>query len=119
MSVPSTRQDTLKHYRGMPRLVRVGSRLYGIRTMTRQEATERGEFGHTDLNEMEIALASDLTQAMLGEVFLHEVVHAINDYFGVDDGAEEEAFTTYVAKGLVAFWIDNPKAFKWWGELIR
>lgn len=50
---------------------------------------------------------------------IHEVSHAINCLFGVEDESTEEQFVTQHSVGLVAFLLQNPRFEAWRRRLLR
>ena len=53
------------------------------------------------------------------DTFLHEVMHALTAAFDLKEKDKEESFVRRLATGICTVWNDNPKAFKWWRELVK
>ena len=52
------------------------------------------------------------------DTFLHEVFHAIAHVMDLKENETEENYVRRLATGLCTVWNNNPKAFKWWRELV-
>lgn len=59
------------------------------------------------------------TRAMLAEVILHEVCHAIIYHMSVDEPATEEQYVAALGTGLMCFVRDNPVLLRWLGKMSK
>lgn len=74
------------------------------------ESTEDA-WGYFDMENQTIWLCHTLADkpVIFAEVILHEVQHAINDVYGVqEDGHKEEKMVTQGARGWTQVHMDNP-----------
>lgn len=105
---------------GLPRRIKVGQ--YTFRLMvtnpTEQPDLENCD-GLTDFNKFHIYLDETMRRQRAINVVQHELIHAINWVYGVNDGAEEEHITTQVTNGLVEMWMSNPKVVNWFVKNLR
>ena len=97
----------------VPDTVRVGHRRYTIDLVDR--LTERGESGVTFHESRRIEVADNLAAEPEREVVLHETLHAVMEYVGVnydyaaEDPPGEEQLVTRLAPALLALLVDNPR----------
>lgn len=106
----------LKCYDGLPKFVRVGCYIYAIEVMEESDSESAREFGHCNFISRKIRVAAGMTSQEVANTFIHEVMHAIHRFVGVNDESTEEQTTTLSANGLCAFWQDNPEACLWWAK---
>ena len=102
-----------KHYRGMPKSVRVGCYNITVEVQLQCDGDARREFGHMNFCGNKIRLSPGQNPQQLANTFLHECMHAIHRVYGCLDSSTEEDFTHLGANGLCAFWQDNPHAMDW------
>lgn len=107
-------------FNGLPRRIKVGQ--YTFRVVISNETDQpdlEGCDGITDFAKFRIYLDETLHRQRAVNVVQHELIHAINWVYGVDDGAEEEHITTQVTNGLVELWMSNPKVVNWFVKNLR
>ena len=83
--------------------VPVGYQLFGIkRTVSRRKGLthEQGSHGEWYGNTKTIVLDADLSDAMAGETFLHEVVHDVLIALGHDEQGHDENYISPIARAL-------------------
>lgn len=106
-------------YRKMPKAVRIGCFSYVVQVIEEEGAEIAGIAGAMHSLRQRIRIRAGMTPQQVANTFIHEVLHAIHHVYGLRDGCDEETFTELSANGLCAFWQDNPKAVKWWEELLK
>lgn len=80
---------------------------------------QTGSYGQQNIRRQVIRIDESAPPQLIADTFLHEVVHAVFDAFGLEEKAErEEPITRRLATGLCTIWKDNPKAFAWWQSLL-
>lgn len=107
-------------YHGLPRRIKVGQ--YTFRVLIGTPATYadlEGCDGITDFNKFRIYLHEGIALQRAINVVQHELTHAINWVYGIDDGAEEEHITTQHTNGLIELWMSNPKVVNWFVKNLR
>lgn len=115
--------DEQKHYKAIPKQVRVGCFTFKIIVGTYEDHEQESTYGHYNPHQMRISIRPGLCADRLRNVFLHEVLHAIHQMYGLINHEDEsvnpteEQYTTLTANGLCAFWQDNPRAVAWWAGL--
>ena len=107
-------------YLGLPRRVKIGQYTFRITIATpAQHEILEGCDGITDFEKFRIYLDESLPRQRAINVVQHEITHAINWVYGIDDGAQEEAITTQHTNGLIEMWVSNPKVFNWFAKTLR
>ena len=107
-------------YLGLPRRVRIGQYTFRISLTTAEKNAILTDCdGITDFESFRIFLDENLLRQRALNVVQHELTHAINWVYGIDDGAEEEHITTQHTNGLVEMWMSNPKVFNWIAKNLR
>ena len=107
-------------FNGLPRRIKVGQ--YTFRVVISNATAHpdlEGCDGITDFEKFRIYLTESLHRQRAINVVQHELTHAINWVYGVDDGAEEETITTQHTNGLIELWVSNPKVFNWFAKSLR
>ena len=61
-----------------------------------------------DPDKLTIWIHTSTHKSLLAETLWHEVKHAINAFFDIDDSSTEEEFVSLSAKGDIAVLRDNP-----------
>mgnify|MGYP003656967002 CR=1 FL=1 len=74
--------------------------------------------GWCDNNDLTITIVTQQPDTALANVFLHEVIHAINCSMNIE-GVDEEKLTNRLANGLCSVWVDNPQVWNWWSKLLK
>ena len=93
----------------------------GIRTCSRHDPRRfaiSGALGFCSSDLQLIAISEDQNDDAMQDTFLHEIMHALTTAFDLKEKDEEESFVRRLAAGICTVWNDNPKAFKWWRELV-
>jgi hypothetical protein len=105
----------------LPKRWRVGAATYVVRVVGRDHPKlncfDDGEPGHclglSDFSEKRVWLDQSQGPANFYNTVWHELIHLINECFGVVDGSDEETITTQAANGLCAVLRDNPRLARW------
>lgn len=101
-------------YSNLPKEVKIGSIEWTIEISEIGDSTARGEFGHTNIVNQKIRIKPGLTDKMLANTWLHEVLHAIHWDQGLWHGEpDEEDYTNQGANGLCTFFQLNPSSLAW------
>lgn len=107
-------------FNGLPRRVKIGQYTFRLTVSTPTEnPILEGCDGITNFETFRIYLDDTLHRQRAVNVVQHELIHAINWVYGVNDGAEEEHITTQVTNGLVEMWMSNPKVVSWFNKNLR
>ena len=77
-----------------------------------------GTMGFCSVDAQLIVVAEDQANDAMQDTFLHEVMHALTAAFDLKE-KDKESFVRRLATGICTVWNDNPKAFKWWRELVK
>lgn len=101
-------------YSNMPTQLRIGSYDYQVVVMNPNDPDNTRLFGDMSAAMQRIRIAPGMTPKRLANTFMHEVLHAVNEYFGIDDQSTEEQGVTQGANGLCLFFQNNPAACQWW-----
>ena len=65
-----------------------------------------------------IAISANQQDDAMQDTALHEIMHALTTAMDLKEKDEEESFVRRLATGICTVWNQNPKAFKWWSELV-
>lgn len=78
------------------------------------DSTPENLLGFTDRKSLQMYIDGSLTPQMLRVTFLHELVHAMSDTFGLGfDDVEREDIVNQIASAMFNFMKQNPKAVEW------
>ena len=103
---------------GRPDELKILNLTYKVIFSSQEEMIVSGAMGFCSLDAQLIALAEDQPNDAMQDTFLHEVMHALTAAFDLKEKDKEESFVRRLATGICTVWNDNPKAFKWWRELV-
>lgn len=107
-------------FTGLPRRIRVGQYTFRVVVAGAVENPDLEECdGITDFEKFRIYLNERLHRQRAVNVVQHELIHAINWVYGIDDGVTEEHITTQITNGLVELWLSNPKVVTWVTKNLR
>ncbi len=103
-----------------PNSIRIGGFTYAIEWVDGNWTASNGRYAETDLLGCEIRINASLSNARLADSFMHEITHAVIDWYGYTDDNQIglEAVATTMGKCLPMVWRDNPGAFAWWSGLL-
>ena len=99
-----------------PTLIKVLGFQYSIKWVETYSAGDC--LGWCDSSDLTITIVSKQPDTALANVFLHEVIHAINYSMNIE-GVDEEKLTNRLANGLCSVWYDNPQVWNWWSKLLK
>jgi hypothetical protein len=110
--------------RGLPRKFKIGQYTYRLRFVSAAEYDGLSDaYGVCDHDALRIYVSTEPSCAENPERLLntvqHELTHAINHVWGIDDDTNEENMTGFHTNGTVALWLDNPKYLLWVRRLLR
>jgi|SRR5882672_7939726 len=102
----------------LPKKLYVGTYEYSLNVVARSHPDLAEDNGgtHWDEDNRRIAIAEGLPPRQRLSTIMHEVIHAINDVCGIDDGMlpkTEEDLTEAQGEAWTHFLIDNPKFDRW------
>jgi Zn-dependent peptidase ImmA (M78 family) len=67
----------------------------------------------------EIKVDSEVREDRKVNILIHELLHALYERYGLEDGEKEEAVVESLANGLSALFKDNPKLVDYIKEGVR
>ena len=115
--------DQIGIYKGLPAKVRVGCFVYEVIVGSEREHDATETFGFASFPFRTISLRPRMSRNDAANTFLHEVIHAINNAYGLqrdsEDSPTEEEYTQQITNGLCAFFQDNPDATRWFHKTNR
>jgi hypothetical protein len=107
-------------YNGLPRRIKIGQYTFRLLVSNPVESSILTDCdGITDFETFRIYLDEKLHRQRAINVVQHELTHAINWVYGIDDGAAEEHITTQHTNGLIELWVSNPKILSWFNKNLR
>ena len=77
-----------------------------------------GAVGFCDPETQTLGVVGSQSNDSMQDTFLHEVFHAIVHVMDLKETETEENYVRRLATGLCTVWNNNPKAFRWWRELV-
>lgn len=103
-----------------PTSVRIGTADYRIEWMDGNWSAGSVRYGECAYTTQVIRINADRPPMAVASTFIHEITHAIADWYGLDDGRDYscECLATTIGAMLPMVWRDNPAAFEWWQSLI-
>lgn len=102
----------------IPKSLKIGYHDYQIVEWGAAEVDLSGSWGQCDKHEKTIYICTDTKPAIVADIFIHECMHAIWDYFNLEDSEDEEKAVSVLSSGLVDLFVSNPKALQWVTEQI-
>lgn len=111
--------DYTKHLERLPKRVKIGAYTYTIERLTATD-TDLGEGndGITNFDSLRVLIHDTLNFQNVVNTLYHELNHAVNHVFGIDDNSSEEDIATQSANGWLALRIDNPTVDRWINRAI-
>jgi len=103
---------------GRPDELKILNLTYKAIFSSQEEMIVSGAMGFCSVDAQLIVVAEDQANDAMQDTFLHEVMHALTAAFDLKEKDKEESFVRRLATGICTVWNDNPKAFKWWRELV-
>lgn len=102
-----------------PNKVKIGPLDYSVEWRDDAWSQRYDRCGDCNSSLMVIGICENMPAFKIAAVFLHEVMHAIQDYSPCPSRSltPEEACDLW-GYGLVSFWRDNPDVFAWWSSLF-
>lgn len=97
----------------IPKSVKIGYHDYQIVEWTSTEVELSDTWGQCDKNDKIIYICTDTNPKTVADIFIHECLHAIWEYFALDDTQDEEKAVSVLSSGLVDMFVSNPKVFAW------
>lgn len=97
----------------MPSSIKVGYRTYTIRTWDILEADNANAWGLCDHANGIIWLCTEIDPKIVVDTLLHEIMHAIWNYMGLDEKHGEEPIVHRIGTGLTQVFCDNPQLVQW------
>ena len=82
------------------------------------EANNSESWGMCDNANGVIWLCSELEPRLLADTLLHEIMHAVWHYMGLNEKHEEESVVNRLSTGLTQVFCDNPSLLKWIDSLV-
>jgi hypothetical protein len=99
-----------------PKTIKVGSRIYKVSARRRdlhrtQSEIQQSVLGATMNHRLKIHLDKKAAAGVVQETLLHEVLHAVTEFTGLDDnlGESEEDFVNRLSPVLLQVLRDNPE----------
>lgn len=103
----------------IPKKLKIGYHDYEVIEWTAFEVDLSGTWGQCDKNEKKIYVCTETNSKSVADIFLHECMHAIWEYFNLDEEESEENAISRLSSGLIALFVDNPKTLEWLTERIN
>jgi hypothetical protein len=92
----------------IPNFLKIGGRMYEVQTVEKCSTDDKAVDAYIRYGESKIELRSDLKGDYREFAFLHEMVHAINDFCGFE---QDEEKVSLMARALHMVINDNPDIF--------
>lgn len=102
----------------LPKKIRIGYRDYTIVPIKSQHMEMNEAFGLCNNVEAKIFVCTDMAPEVVADTFLHEIMHAIWYYMGLDDKDDEENVVNRLSSGLICAMVDNPELLKYFTKTL-
>lgn len=106
-------------FKGLPRRIHVGQFLFRIQIESEEHEELIEAFGRCDFTARRIYLRSGMDAELSLNTALHELTHAVNWVYDLDDESTEEQFTSRHTNGMVDMWMRNPRLYLWITKTLR
>lgn len=93
----------------IPKKVRIGHVTYKIVPMSKSESYSADSYGCYMGNECTIVVDATRDPQLVKDTLLHEIMHGVWYWGGLEDGDKQERIVTLMATGLTQVLKDNPK----------
>jgi hypothetical protein len=111
----------------LPKRIKVGSFTFAVERVASSHPDLQQDLGAcwglTQFQRPRILLDDSMPLDRLVNTVWHEVNHAINHSYGIQDGCDEESIACQSANGWMQVNLDNPKLEQWlhraWRELRK
>lgn len=107
-----------KHLERLPKGVKVGGYKFAIELAPPTDGDLEGDYGCTNTDTFRITLNEGMTFQKIVNVLWHELNHAIDYAYELEDSSSEEDFASKGATGWMALRIDNPSLDRWINRAI-
>jgi hypothetical protein len=112
-------QKPVDSYKGLPRRITVGAFTFRVHIEPETHPELVDAFGCCNTNKQLIYLREGQDAALALNTVVHELSHAVNWVYGVEDDSTEEQFTGSHTNGMIDMWMRNPRLFLWIAKLLR
>lgn len=85
----------------------------------RDEEGSNQNDGITDIDQHTIHYDQTLPLGKLLTIVIHELQHAINDVYGINDECQEEHMASQSGKGWTQVYMDNPRFVSWISRVTK
>lgn len=92
----------------IPKAISVGYRTYGVNPLETADHEMTEKYGWCDKVNNQIYIYTNSEPMVVADTLVHEVLHAVWFYMGLDDKHDEEAVVNRLATGLSTVMYDNP-----------
>ena len=113
------RADDQPLFKGLPRRIHVGAFVFRIRVEPPEHEMLVDCYGCCDTENCRITVSSALNAAFALNTVMHELKHATNWVYGLDDDSTEEQFTNLDTNATIDMWQRNPRLFLWISKTLR
>lgn len=93
----------------IPRAISVGYRTYGVNPLEMADHEMTEKYGWCDKVNNQIYIYTNSEPMVVADTLLHEILHAVWFYMGLDDKHDEEAIVNRLATGFTTVLYDNPE----------
>lgn len=100
---------------GLPSVVRVGAYDYSIELV--EDHIDPDDWGNVNVETYTIKIKKNHPNSIRAlETVIHEIKHALWDFFHMKDGMSEEEVVRIMSVGWAMVYRDNPDLLVWIGE---
>lgn len=92
----------------LPKAISVGYRTYGVNPLEMADHEMTEKYGWCDKANNQIYVYTGSEPMVVADTLLHEILHAVWFYMGLDDKHDEEAVVNRLATGFTTVLYDNP-----------
>jgi hypothetical protein len=106
-------------FKGLPRRMQVGAFVFRVLLESSEHELLAEAFGRCDTDNRRIYVRQDMDAELALNTVVHELSHAVNWVYGVNDDSTEEQFTGQHTNGLIDLWMRNPRLVLWITKTLR
>lgn len=104
----------------LPKKIKIGHLDYTVEIVSKELADLKGYYGEIKPDEQEIKLGENHTDQRRADILLHEVLHALFKYMGIQGGKDfEENVIQPLSGGICAVMRDNPDLFPFLQKVLK
>jgi len=103
----------------LPKTLKIGYRVYDIVPLSSPDFEMTDKYGWCDKVNSRIYLYVSDQPMVTADTLLHEVIHAVWSWMGLEERHDEEAAATRLGTGLINVFYDNPDLLEFFFDCVN